>query len=566
MSRRSTTSALIDLVEHLIDDLVEGKTVLGLLDQRLILSKLSSLGIKGTALKWFKSYLQERKNVVEIRLVLKEPGRVSLGHFLTWQPLFLATGKQPQTFILFICSKAEDGPEAMITRPPPPIHNQSYFGPPGPMPMDFRSQQWMSGGWGGPPRMMHSQFFHRGRGNHNQRMFFPQSRGMRPHQNYNYNNYNQNMWNRPPPPFMEGMPPMPQGGEAFHNQGAGSSWMPNTTVPPPLPPQSQANQFDPNQFPQTAENGETSFSGTNAKKKKKDKLGKPPAYTSRPWNREDAEKALALENECQKNSTEQSLVIRFPDPELSKDIVKKFHPLIDSVHFQAPSGARFCFAQLVDGANVDKVISDLEKIKFGVGKLKAERKLTKTEEPVTPEAIDPYTQRSKSSGLVDNVIAESRRPFSWCIALLYFRVLPLHFSKHKNSIKTNMIKLKLNSLLKKHSKLVFILDHTPPPKMRVPCLLADVNERKTSLEIVPISKISNSRGSDQKYKLNCYGKAIMYRANHVMPPMVRHALPEAKLQTKARALYGVCAVWRGECLDTASIVSNNVTRQLYFDA
>ncbi|KAG8256852.1 hypothetical protein J6590_061135 [Homalodisca vitripennis] len=48
--------------------------------------------------------------------------------------------------------------------------------------------------------------------------------------------------------------------------------------------------------------------------------------------------------------------------------------------------------------------------------------------------------------------------------------------------------------------------------------------------------------------------------------MVRHTLPEAKLQTKARALYGVCAVWRGECLDTASIVSNNVTRQLYFDA
>ncbi|KAG8324862.1 hypothetical protein J6590_081817 [Homalodisca vitripennis] len=40
--------------------------------------------------------------------------------------------------------------------------------------------------------------------------------------------------------------------------------------------------------------------------------------------------------------------------------------------------------------------------------------------------------RSKSNGLVDNVIAESRRPFSWCVALLYFRVLPLHFYKHKN--------------------------------------------------------------------------------------------------------------------------------------
>ncbi|KAG8242230.1 hypothetical protein J6590_070065 [Homalodisca vitripennis] len=43
---------------------------------------------------------------------------------------------------------------------------------------------------------------------------------------------------------------------------------------------------------------------------------------------------------------------------------------------------------------------------------------------------------------------------------------------------------------------------------------ADVNERKTSLEIVPISKISNSRGADQKYKLNCNGKAIMYRVKN----------------------------------------------------
>ncbi|KAG8299835.1 acyl-Coenzyme A oxidase [Homalodisca vitripennis] len=35
-------------------------------------------------------------------------------------------------------------------------------------------------------------------------------------------------------------------------------------------------------------------------------------------------------------------------------------------------------------------------------------------------------QRSKSSGLVDNVIAESRRPFSWCVALLYFRAFTLY--------------------------------------------------------------------------------------------------------------------------------------------
>ncbi|KAG8308395.1 hypothetical protein J6590_002483 [Homalodisca vitripennis] len=79
----------------------------------------------------------------------------------------------------------------------------------------------------------------------------------------------------------------------------------------------------------------------------------------------------------------------------------------------------------------------------------------------------PHPQTEvKVERLVDNVIAESRRPFSWCIALLYFRVLPLHFSKHKNSTKTNIYQTKL--LLQKHSKLVFILDHIPPPKMRVP--------------------------------------------------------------------------------------------------
>lgn len=93
---------------------------------------------------------------------------------------------------LVILLKAEDGTDVMITRPPPPLpHAQPYFCPPGPMPMDFRGQQWMAGGpgagvWGGP-RMMPNQFFHRGRGS--QRIFYPgQARGMRmPPQNYNFN-------------------------------------------------------------------------------------------------------------------------------------------------------------------------------------------------------------------------------------------------------------------------------------------------------------------------------------------------------------------------------------------
>ncbi|KAG8311244.1 Adaptin ear-binding coat-associated protein 1 [Homalodisca vitripennis] len=89
---------------------------------------------------------------------------------------------------------------------------------------------------------------------------------------------------------------------------------------------------------------------------------------------------------------------------------------------------------------------------------------------VCAKTSDVQNTEVKVEWSVDNVIAESRRPFSWCVALLYF-------------------------------------PH------------ADVNERKTSLEIVPISKISNSRGAD--HKLNCNGKAFMYRAknlnNHVIP-------------------------------------------------
>lgn len=88
-------------------------------------------------------------------------------------------------------------------------------------------------------------------------------------------------------------------------------------------------------------NGQVCYS----KKKKKEnkggqKEGTSQSFHSRPWNREDAMKALALEHECQKSSSDQNVVIRFPDPELSKEIVRKLHPAIESVHFQAPSGSR----------------------------------------------------------------------------------------------------------------------------------------------------------------------------------------------------------------------------------
>lgn len=126
---------------------------------------------------------------------------------------------------------------------------------------------------------------------------------------------------------------------------------------------------------------------------KKNKQRKPmsQSYPSRPWNREDAERALKIENEYNKTVKAQSLIIKFPDPDLNKDIVREFHPGIQNIHFQSPSGPRYCFIQMADNVNIDEAIKELEKIPFGIGHLKVERKSLRDEDNPMPEEIDPYT-------------------------------------------------------------------------------------------------------------------------------------------------------------------------------
>jgi len=114
------------------------------------------------------------------------------------------------------------------------------------------------------------------------------------------------------------------------------------------------------------------------------------SYPSRPWNREDAERALKTENEY-RTIEAQSLIIKFPDPDLNKDIVRSFHPGIQNIHFQSPSGPRYCFIQMAKNINIDDAIKDLEKIQFGVGYLKVERKSLRDEDNPMPEEINPYT-------------------------------------------------------------------------------------------------------------------------------------------------------------------------------
>lgn len=126
-------------------------------------------------------------------------------------------------------------------------------------------------------------------------------------------------------------------------------------------------------------------------KKGKQKRPMSQSYPSRPWNKEDAERALKTENEYNKTVKAQSLIIKFPDPDLNKDIVRLFHSGIQNIHFQSPSGPRYCFIQMAENVNIDDAIKELEKIQFGIGHLKVERKSLRDEDNPMPEEIDPYT-------------------------------------------------------------------------------------------------------------------------------------------------------------------------------
>ncbi|XP_076269305.1 RNA binding domain-containing protein painting of fourth [Rhynchophorus ferrugineus] len=110
------------------------------------------------------------------------------------------------------------------------------------------------------------------------------------------------------------------------------------------------------------------------------------------WSVDDAKRALDVEKEYHKRHKSQSLIIKFPDLELNRDIVSKFHSQIDSVHFQLPSNPRFCFVTLKDNANMDEVIKELNKIKFGYGYLTVEPKRDREDDVnIGPEDIDPLT-------------------------------------------------------------------------------------------------------------------------------------------------------------------------------
>lgn len=108
------------------------------------------------------------------------------------------------------------------------------------------------------------------------------------------------------------------------------------------PPNWSRNSF--NKRPRQDNPGDGEARGKNSKKRKKPLSQNIPS--KKDWSMEEAEAALSVEKEYNKRYKNHSLIIKFPDLELNRDIVTKFHSSIESVHFQQPSTPRFCFVTL----------------------------------------------------------------------------------------------------------------------------------------------------------------------------------------------------------------------------
>ncbi|XP_052873533.1 uncharacterized protein LOC128278847 [Anopheles cruzii] len=120
----------------------------------------------------------------------------------------------------------------------------------------------------------------------------------------------------------------------------------------------------------------------------------PIKHPNKNWRFEDARRAILVETDAvgQPRKTH-ILLLRFPDPELSKEIVQGFSSCIDNVIFHRQSAPRYCVVHLKPDADVDCVIKHISNIPFGTGHIIVERKTRNTDQkPVAqPEDIDPYT-------------------------------------------------------------------------------------------------------------------------------------------------------------------------------
>ncbi|XP_053673317.1 uncharacterized protein LOC128723586 [Anopheles nili] len=120
----------------------------------------------------------------------------------------------------------------------------------------------------------------------------------------------------------------------------------------------------------------------------------PIKHPNKNWRFEDARKAILVEMEAVGQLRKPHvLLLRFPDPDLSKEIVQGFSASIENVIFHRPATPRYCVVHLKPEADVDSVMKHIGRIPFGAGKIMVERKTRNSDQKpvVQPEDIDPYT-------------------------------------------------------------------------------------------------------------------------------------------------------------------------------
>lgn len=106
-----------------------------------------------------------------------------------------------------------------------------------------------------------------------------------------------------------------------------------------------SQNLDSGSYKRTKYNDDNSEPRSKSAKKKKKSLSQL-VPKKKNFTIEDAERVFNIEQEYNKRFKNHSLIIKFPDEELNKDMVFKFHEAIENVHFQQPSNARFCFVTL----------------------------------------------------------------------------------------------------------------------------------------------------------------------------------------------------------------------------
>ncbi|XP_018577514.1 uncharacterized protein LOC108915852 [Anoplophora glabripennis] len=218
--------------------------------------------------------------------------------------------------------------------------------------------------------------------------------------------------------------------------------------------------------------------------KKSNKKKKKPLSQNIPqrkdWSVMDAKRALMVEKEYNKRHRSQSLIIKFPDLELNRDIVSKFHSSIDNVHFQQPSTPRFCFVTLKESADPEVVIKELNKITFGHGYLTAEFKKDREDEiNIGPEDIDPLTlyvgnlaQEVTKDDMVNTYPKQKRIDIGYAKKMKYTRYAFVSFKNVDDSIeafqKTHATQMYSKSLIVRFRRLNGTVGMPGEPKPQLP--------------------------------------------------------------------------------------------------